>query len=74
MFKGVSWMLVCVAGFFWLGVALELQAHERVDFVGYLRALVMATYAFILGLVCLVIIPVWLFVRAKTRCRAFAGR
>ena len=74
MFKGVSWMLVCVAGFFWLGVALELQAHERVDFVGYLRALVIATYAFILGVVWLVIIAVWLLVKTKTRCRTLAGR
>ena len=63
-----------VAGLFCLGVVLELQALAQADFGGYLRALVLAKYAFILGLVWLAIIPVWLFVRSKTKCRTLAGR
>ena len=72
LFKGVGWIAGSVAGLFLVSDALELfglRALAHKDIAEILLAHFLATWSFVLGLVGLAIIPVWLFIRAKTRCQ-----
>ncbi len=70
--KGFGWEIGIVTGLLLLSTALALFGSNLaldVDFAGTMRALYLAAWSYILGLVGVVAITVWTLVRARKLCQ-----
>ena len=75
LLKDVDVFLGIVAVLFLISLGLEvytLQIQSQANFVGTLLFLFIASWIRVLGITCLILLPVWLLVRAKMRCRSSA--
>ena len=70
--NGFRWEVGVVVGLLLLSASLALFGRnlvlEYADFAGTMRTLLLAAWAYILGLVGVVAITVWTLVRAQKRC------
>ena len=70
--KGFGWEIGIVTGLLLLSTALALFGSNLTldaDFAGTMRALYLAAWSYILGLVGVVAITVWTLVRARKLCQ-----
>jgi hypothetical protein len=70
--KGFRWEIGVVTGLLLISAVLVLFGSNLAlyaDFAGTMRALYLAAWSYILGLVGVVAIIVWTLVRARTRCQ-----
>ncbi len=70
--KSFRWEIGVVTGLLLLSAVLALFGSNLAldtDFAGTMRALYLAAWSYVLGLVGVVAITVWTLVRARTRCQ-----
>jgi cytochrome c biogenesis protein CcdA len=69
--KGFGWEIGVVTGLLVLSAVLALFGSNLAldDFAGTMRALYLAAWSYVLGLVGVVAIIGWTLVRAKARCQ-----
>ena len=72
VFKGFRWEIGLVTGLLLLSVVLALLGSNlalHTDFAGTMRALYLAAWSYVLGLVGVVAIIGWTLMRARARCQ-----